>query len=240
MRLTSVIVCVAVCLQLVGTALAAATFYPLGMLDQGDQSVAYGLSGDGHVVVGFSHHAQGWEAFRWTAQQGMIRLGELPGGSFYSEASDVSFDGSVIVGISADSQSYQAVRWTVDGEAINTEVLCPGHAAGVSDDGTVIAGIRYGQGGEPNRGFRWTAAQGVVDLPDLASGQRFEYPMAISPDGLTIVGDGINPAGDREAWMVVIPEPSTLVLSGVGGLVFLAWCSGRNRRRSRQHRAPGE
>ncbi|HUT10856.1 MAG TPA: PEP-CTERM sorting domain-containing protein [Thermoguttaceae bacterium] len=388
MKHASVIVCIAGCLQLAGTALAAATFYPLGMLDEGDASVAYGLSGDGRVAVGFSRHAEGWEAFRWTARDGMVGLGELPGGIFYSEASDVSYDGSVIVGISADGEGYQAVRWTTDGDTIHAEVLCPGQTGAVSDDGTVVTGLRYAEGNEPSKGFRWTTGQGVVDLPDLATGQLFYYPLGISPDGsvvvgrssysegppegaqavrwtaesgsvglgdlpggdtqgwaydvsadgsvvvgravsehgsepfrwtpetqmvglgdfpggdyagiawavtpdgalvvgysksdlgeqaflwdethgmrklqevleaehdlllpgwqltrakavsadgLTIVGDGINPAGEREAWMVVIPEPSTLVLSGTGVFMFVVWCSRRNRRRSEQNRAP--
>ena len=30
----------------------------------------------------------------------------------------------------------------------------------------------------------------------------------ISPDGFTIIGAGINPSGNQEAWHAVIPEPS--------------------------------
>ena len=44
--------------------------------------------------------AGGAEAFRWTGQEGMVGLGDLPGGRFESNARGVSGDGRVIVGTS--------------------------------------------------------------------------------------------------------------------------------------------
>jgi hypothetical protein len=45
-------------------------------------------------------------------------------------------------------------------------------------------------------------------------------PTGISFDGQTIVGTGINPNGQTEAWFAVIPEPGTglLVMTGLLGL----------------------
>ena len=47
--------------------LAQPTFTPLGFLtDDGfGPSIAWGISADGHTVVGQSNSPQGWEAFRW-------------------------------------------------------------------------------------------------------------------------------------------------------------------------------
>jgi hypothetical protein len=43
---------------------------------------------------------------------------------------------------------------------------------------------------------------------------------AVSGDGMTIVGNGTNPQGNREAWIATIPEPTTILLLGLGGMVL--------------------
>jgi probable HAF family extracellular repeat protein len=61
---------------------AKATFTPLGDLPGGAvRSGAYGASPDGSVVVEFSSSSQGSQAFRWTLAEGMVGLGDLPGGT---------------------------------------------------------------------------------------------------------------------------------------------------------------
>ncbi len=55
----------------------AATFTALNDLPGGEfNSLAYGISADGSVVVGFSESANGYEAFRWTRHGGMINVKE--------------------------------------------------------------------------------------------------------------------------------------------------------------------
>ena len=60
----------------------------LGFLAGGSvSSAAYGVSGDGKVIVGSSRSANSGtlrEAFRWTSGGGMVGLGDLPGGNFSS------------------------------------------------------------------------------------------------------------------------------------------------------------
>ena len=107
------------------SAFGQATFEGLGDLPGGAvSSFAYGVSADGAVVVGFSVSASAspgnLEAFRWTADGGMVALGDLPGGRFASRAVATSADGSVVVGFSSSaesalSQGNEAFRWTVDG-----------------------------------------------------------------------------------------------------------------------------
>src|SRR5438105_4002183 len=76
-----------------------ARFFGLGNLPGGNESLAYGVSADGSVVVGESDSASSQQAFRWTSGEGMVGLGYLAGAA-YSYASGVSADGSVIVGAS--------------------------------------------------------------------------------------------------------------------------------------------
>src|SRR5262249_12538954 len=54
-----------------------------------------------------------------------------------------------------------------------------------------------------------------------ASGWEFRDAVGVSDDGSTMVGWGIDPAGNDEAWITVIPEPWTGLLFGAG-LVALA------------------
>src|SRR3972149_267880 len=85
----------------------AASFQGLGDLAGGEyKSYAYGVSGDGSVVAGYSVSDSGREVFRWTAEGGMVSLGNA-----YT-AYGVSSNGSVIVGDSYfGTSSRQAFRW---------------------------------------------------------------------------------------------------------------------------------
>jgi hypothetical protein len=121
------------------------------------------------------------EAFRWTAESGMvglgmIGLGELPDMEFYSEALAVSADGSVVVGRAYTLENgmegdEEAFIWDADrGIRSLKEVLEDDHGLDLS-------------------GWRLYSARGI------------------SADGLTIVGFGHNPAGYVDSWIAVLPEP---------------------------------
>ncbi|MFN7247936.1 MAG: PEP-CTERM sorting domain-containing protein [Microcystis sp.] len=135
-------------------------------------------------------------------------LGDLPGGSFSSEAYGVSANGSVVVGTGYGATGSQAFRWTQATGMVGLGYLSGdgGHgresrAYGVSADGSVVVGdnsIIYPDGSlqEP---FRWTQATGMVGLGDLPGGGRNSGARGVSADGSVVVGFS-NSASGGEAF----------------------------------------
>jgi uncharacterized protein (TIGR03382 family) len=213
----------------------------------GPQSRAHAISGDGSSVVGLrwtiAAGDQG-EAFRWTAAEGMVGLGFLPGGDA-SQAFGVSEDGSVIVGQAARladcgitvACDYEAFRWTAADGVVGLGTL-PGFdysvALDTSADGSIVVGSSS-DAVEDDAAFIWDADHGIRSLQQLLidlgidlTGWRLRTASAISADGTTIVGGGINPDGNHEGFVAVIPEPGStpMLVAGVTALVAL----GRRRR----------
>ena len=170
----------------------------------------------------------GLQAFRWAESGGIQGLGDLGGGAndaFESSALGVSADGTFVVGQGTIGSTDQAFLWTPTGGMIGLGDLGGGgrsRAWDVSDEGSVIVGDADAPG-VGQRAFIWTASGGMQRLDVILAalgvdlgGWRLEEAVAVSADGLTIAGTGTNPSGDREAWMAVIPEPSTALLIGLG------------------------
>jgi len=143
---------------------------------------AAGVSGDGQTVVGTATDSSGvnGEAYRWTASQGAVGLGFLPGGST-SVGRAISKDGSTIVGDATSSYAQiiggrEAFRYA--GGAMmglhSSELLIMSQAFAVSGDGSVVA--------DSNGNRRCTLAGGVE--------QNFVLYgcYGISSDGTVIVG----------------------------------------------------
>jgi probable HAF family extracellular repeat protein len=214
-----------------------------GMIGLGDIpggnafSIAYSVSADGLVVAGVGTSASGTEAFRWTSGTGMVGLGDLPGGNFYSWAFGVSADGSTIVGYSNASEfGEQAFRWTTNEEMVGLGYL-PGqhysYATSTSADGSIIVGISAYSSNTTKDVFVWNATHGMRSLRDLLlpdagnalDGWTLDTVNAISADGQTVVGWGVNPNGQHEAWVArlgqSVPEPASWVLVGITVAVAL-------------------
>ena len=92
----------------------------------------------------------------------------------------------------------------------------------MSGDGSIVVGYSHVTLGK-QVAFIWDEPHGMRKLQDLLvelgvdlDGWELESAWEISDDGLAIVGAGINPSGQREGWIAVIPEPSTALLLGAG------------------------
>jgi uncharacterized membrane protein len=123
-----------------------------------------------------------------------------------AEALDVSGDGLQVVGFSQGS----AVRWDISaGTAVALSPGTESKALGISADGTRIVG--YAILGE-SIAMTWTdqGARSVQDVLDGAgvtsAGWQLTVARAASQDGQVIVGDGINPQGQTEGWIAVLPR----------------------------------
>jgi len=160
----------------------------IGDLPGGDfSSCATDVSGNGSVVVGYSESSYYDEAFRWTANDGMVGLGKLPR-AYYSRAYAVSEAGSVVVG----SSQFQAFRWENDimvglgylAGSLNSS------AYGISADGSVIVGnCELKRPGF--EAFRWE--NGVMaGIGDLPGGEFASWATDVSDDGSVIVGYSIT------------------------------------------------
>ncbi|GJM24279.1 MAG: hypothetical protein DHS20C16_06940 [Phycisphaerae bacterium] len=149
-----------------------------------------GVSADGTVIVGHSDSQKGFQPFRWTASDGMVGLGDLPGGAYGSFTSGTSADGSVIVGDGRSSSGIEAFRWTADSGMVGLGDLPGGtfdsRATSTSADGSVVVGFSNTASGF--EAFRWTSGSGMVGLGDLPGGIFYSKANAVSADGSVIVG----------------------------------------------------
>lgn len=185
---------------------------------------AWGISGDGNVIVGSAGIDGVPQAFRWSEDSGVVGLGfedpvGMGGGSL---AWGVSSDGSVVVGYQHYSLPYppysvvEAFRWTEEAGRVSlghlSDDVMNSEAFDVSDDGSIIVGASHAGSGIGFKPFIWTQSTGMLDIEEfLASelgldleGWTLSTVEAISGDGTTLVGSGINPDGNPESWRAVI------------------------------------
>ena len=62
----------------------------------------------------------------------------------------------------------------------------------------------------------------ALGLGPQLGGWKLTDATGISADGQVIVGDGISPDGQTEAWMAIVPEPGTALLVALGSLGLAA------------------
>src|SRR5262249_10820319 len=131
---------------------AQPAFHRIGFLDPDGfgPCIAYALSPDGSIAVGESNSPQGFQAFRWKADTGIVGLGAFPNpGCQASEAWGASAGGAVVVGASIRpdslSEDGSPFRWTKEtgleylGNLGGTRTA--GTAFDVTPDGSTIVGF---------------------------------------------------------------------------------------------------
>jgi probable HAF family extracellular repeat protein len=212
------------------------------------ESSAFGVSGDGAVVVGVGSSASGYEAFRWTEDSGMLGLGQLPG-SQYGSATAVNADGSVIVGFSYVSGSAEAFRWSAASrmERLWDVLLVNGldpaadgwtslwDARGVSADGNTIVGtgIRNGNAeafiavipqssllGDFNNDGNVDAADYVVWRKSLGTQADYDSWRTHFGESIGSGSDGYPLGDSADPLSAAVPEPAALGLLFIGSALW--------------------
>jgi probable HAF family extracellular repeat protein len=198
-----------------------------GMVDlgslQGRDSRASTVSADGNVIAGFdsdpsSTHGQ-WRGAIWW--QGLERLMNPFG--WIGQVEAANNQGSVLVGQGHPSHTGHAFRYTAwDGDIIDLGALPRGLTPGqmdqedisiayaVSDDGSVVIGNSGYR--PPVDAFVWTPTTKMIKLSTYLTGHgvtgferwRLVQGAAVTPDGKTIAGVGINPEGFYEGFVATV------------------------------------
>ena len=186
--------------------------------DEVPRAEAWAVSANGAVVVGACEFERGRsEAFRFSTEGGMTRLGVLSG-DYDSVAYAVSIDGSVIVGVSTCASVVHAFRWTEATGMVDLgtppDGSCACMSSGVSADGSVIVGQCHGAAGF--EAFIWDAVSGLrsvrqileseFDLGTQLRGWKLRAATGVSADGTVVVGYGVNPQGNQEAWLAFLGD----------------------------------
>lgn len=204
----------------------------LGDLPGGEfMSNAKAASADGSVVVGWSSSALAsgaffpYEGFRWSAETGMVPLGDLGGGDFSSGATAITADGTRIAGYGhrgINNSTLDAVMWD------NGAIWYLGDLASSRDNSGVENMSQNGQfavgwgttdasqaGGDYNEAFLWSATSGFTALGFLPGGTiNSSVGLDVLEDGSTVVGYSGREPDDNEAF----EWSPTLGIVGLGDL----------------------
>jgi probable HAF family extracellular repeat protein len=204
-----------------------------------DIAGAFDISADGAVVVGLAWNGCSADAFRWTANTGIVSLQVLGTPSNENPPSNratvISDDGRIAAGFAQNGAVDRSPAvWSADGTGfmLTPENFDePGEVLAIDGDGHTLAG-QLG-----NDGFVWTVGTGVVRLARTPNALPSEpmFPNAMTADGALVFGGvgssffGIptafvwsTDAGTRVLGEVAaaagIAIPANIVLSNVSGV----------------------
>jgi probable HAF family extracellular repeat protein len=186
-------------------------------------SYPQGISPDGSVLVGGAQITGGFEAFTADGVFTTQALGHLTMTNKSAYANAISANG-VVVGFDGGPTGTEAYRWATGLGMVGIGDLPGGttnsSAEAVSANASVIVGsgnsavgeeaVRWDAGLPPVTIRAWLADRGLVP-----AGWILRRCETISANGRHIAGEGVNPDGSTEAWLVSeLLAPPTIALTG--------------------------
>ena len=186
----------------------------LNALFPGPNSYAMAINNQGEIAGKFWPGEGSSHAFVWSPTSGLRDLHPSTQGR-YSLALDINDHGETVGFYSPDGNINYACFWDETGSFVS---LGPdtATAVGINNKGQVVGVGRTV--GEDHRAFLWDDANGLRFLDDPPGWDIIE-PTDINDNGW-IVGYALGPADETRAF-VIVPEPATLALLALGGLVVL-------------------
>jgi len=148
---------------------------------------------DGNTVVGWSETAAGaTHAFRWSAAQGMVDLGALPGDAM-SRAVAVLDDGvqggGQILGVSGDEGRWTPVVWSASGSISALPIpLISGMTIALPTGFNARGDVVGSDAGGFQHGWIWSEADGKYDLSaNIQGGSNEGSASAVTASGLVVL-----------------------------------------------------
>jgi probable HAF family extracellular repeat protein len=191
----------------------------LPAVEVGTECRAFGISGNGQVVVGEARYDRvdlqpALEGFRFTRDTGLVPLGFVDPQNPESSAVSASATGSVIGGTSLTRQGDLSfgspMRWSTSVGPTWLAYGILGATRAVSADGTRMAG----GAGDAGTAFVWDVDNGYRNLygllMELGLDEGFDgySPISVygmSSDGYVVVGSALGEGGNVRAFYVRLP-----------------------------------
>ncbi len=174
-------------------------------------------SANGAIIFGSSGGSGPRRAQRWTGS--WVTLGDLPGGQHDSAVRGIAPSGGYAVGEISAAEGNVGYVWSRE-RGLEWLGLSPfgttteTFAYGVSEGGTTVVGS--GPTGWLSRATVWDRANGWRNLKLVllteygiteANAWTMKDAIAVSADGLTIAGRGVNPCSLTDIWLVrLLPQ----------------------------------
>jgi probable HAF family extracellular repeat protein len=160
----------------------------------GASSYAADING-GNTVVGWSETSSGTtHAFRWTAADGMVDLGALPGDAMSRAVAVLDApaqNGALILGVSGEDGRWTPVVWSSSGSISALSIpLIPGFGTalpmGFNAHGDVVGSDAGGIGLQ--QGWIWSQSDGKYNLSANVEGGSNEGAASdVTPSGLVVL-----------------------------------------------------